>query len=1013
MLEKYNFLRKYNFSLQNLSEKDKEEHPNFNPKSALLLDILNDKEQKQKLILWKYFCIWRGNAINRYSELGDVLKFIRGESLTYMRGDFIETLKQIKNPRLYSIALKKFLMNLFHKNIDLLRDAFNRWKKVTNKEDMNLLKSKLFYSLCKKNDEKNKDIEDGVSEAVNTVDNLRKRKKIVLKGPYPDEVKNILSLYFRKWKGEKGLNKNNFFFGKKTISLPDNMKKYVFKKDKISQDFIQALLSNIPEEEKENEMQKWIQHPLRRMVVLRYRRERMNIFRYLLKWYNKVRLILAIEHLERIVKGREKLTNIMRFKPLQMLYKKMKLMNPKFYKSKGEKLVKVLLDIAKYNPYKRYINNMRLFNRVNKLRAIQPKTKEKVANYILKKYFEKWKQNLEEIKEQKIKLLLTYVKKRIKDEKIINQQRKNELLKRFILNKEKNKINSLLLAFKIWEKLAKLQKETKPLIRENKGNIISILNGEEKIINGNNIKEGGEINIKLIKNKEGEFTIDNIINNNLTEEQRQEMIKRKMPNTIHLIDDKIKSLMQMKLYKWKNITNKIICDDNARIIQRFLRKKMGILLWKKRVKFFRDLAKKYIIRKIFDFARVNNLDKNSKMIIYRKLMKNLRKIDEIKNHLISLNENIINANENLKNQNKTVVLKNIIKLYAYIIISKLFEKINNLQRNESKIMFKDFFNRLKQNTLKKSEYTYKKKISNENIPFRKKLSFSRKKTSNNIPQNEINKSIPYISLIPHLIQFLQEKIYQRKNYAFNKLKQQTKNLKLTILLNKYINSKLIPDKNIFFKKLYKLATNGEKHKKLFSLLRKYIIKNRLFLDIDKPVRLLHLAFLIKVSIVNQEISDKRYLRVIIRKWRFLTFSHNISKKKMSALYKNFHINYLEMVNDVFGEEQLENPSVIKEFERFGANVGMWENERPNFTEGNKFCKKVQKKFFFHRPKTFGEKEIMKSNEKMEEVKDVKEIKEDKKVEKNIKERKEDKKEEDDNKQTKGKRRYFRNNLKNK
>jgi hypothetical protein len=47
----------------------------------------------------------------------------------------------------------------------------------------------------------------------------------------------------------------------------------------------------------------------------------------------------------------------------------------------------------------------------------------------------------------------------------------------------------------------------------------------------------------------------------------------------------------MKLYKCKNITNKISCDKNARTIQRFIREKMGILLWKKRVKFFEDLAK--------------------------------------------------------------------------------------------------------------------------------------------------------------------------------------------------------------------------------------------------------------------------------------------------------------------------------------------------------------------------------------------------------------------------------------
>ena len=171
---------------------------------------------------------------------------------------------------------------------------------------------------------------------------------------------------------------------------------------------------------------------------------------------------------------------------------------------------------------------------------------------------------------------------------------------------------------------------------------------------------------------------------------------------------------------------------------------------------------------------------------------------------------------------------------------------------------------------------------------------------------------------------------------------------------------------------------GKKQKKLFELLRKYFIKKLLFINIDEPVRLLNLTKLIKISIVNQEIAQKRWIRVLIRKWRFLSFSRNISKKKMAILYKNFHLNYLEMVNDVFGEEKLDNPSVIKEFERFGANVGMWENEHPDFVEESNFCKNVQKKFSFHMPTKI---------EKIEK-KDIKEIKDEIKEENNIEEIKE-------------------------
>ena len=65
-----------------------------------------------------------------------------------------------------------------------------------------------------------------------------------------------------------------------------------------------------------------------------------------------------------------------------------------------------------------------------------------------------------------------------------------------------------------------------------------------------------------------------------------------MPAALGLIDDKIKSLLKIKLYQWKNIARKATCDQNATIIQRFLRKKLGNYFLKKRVNFFSNLSHK-------------------------------------------------------------------------------------------------------------------------------------------------------------------------------------------------------------------------------------------------------------------------------------------------------------------------------------------------------------------------------------------------------------------------------------
>ena len=232
-------------------------------------------------------------------------------------------------------------------------------------------------------------------------------------------------------------------------------------------------------------------------------------------------------------------------------------------------------------------------------------------------------------------------------------------------------------------------------------------------------------------------------------------------------------------------------------------------------------------------------------------------------------------------------------------------------------------------------------------------------------------------------------------------------------LTKYLNVKKNPDKVYFFEYLKKTSRYFKVKKKFEKVVRKRVIK-KLFTKVEKISRLLKLMYLIKMSIVSKEITEKRWIRVLIRKWRFISFSKNISKKKMAFLYKHLHVNYLEMVNDVFGEEERANPSVIKEFERFGANVGMWENEHPDFVEESNFCKNVQKRFSFHAPSI--------SKIKLQEIKKIKEKelieqKEVKEIQKMSKKDKKEEKEEDvkeGEKDIKGKgtfhKKYFRKNI---
>ena len=53
----------------------------------------------------------------------------------------------------------------------------------------------------------------------------------------------------------------------------------------------------------------------------------------------------------------------------------------------------------------------------------------------------------------------------------------------------------------------------------------------------------------------------------------------------------------------------------------------------------------------------------------------------------------------------------------------------------------------------------------------------------------------------------------------------------------------------------------------------------------------------------------------------------MAKKKLELIYKILHALYLQMADEFFGEDN-GNPSMIKEFEMFGNNLGMFIAENP-------------------------------------------------------------------------------------
>ena len=99
--------------------------------------------------------------------------------------------------------------------------------------------------------------------------------------------------------------------------------------------------------------------------------------------------------------------------------------------------------------------------------------------------------------------------------------------------------------------------------------------------------------------------------------------------------------------------------------------------------------------------------------------------------------------------------------------------------------------------------------------------------------------------------------------------------------------------------------------------------------------------------MHKKVAKQRFIRELTRKWRFAVLVKKMARKKLELMYKSMHVSYLQMANEVFGEEE-DNPSVMKEFERFGTNIGMFSSEEPSLNDelSRKYIKTVQKKYVF-------------------------------------------------------------------
>ena len=154
--------------------------------------------------------------------------------------------------------------------------------------------------------------------------------------------------------------------------------------------------------------------------------------------------------------------------------------------------------------------------------------------------------------------------------------------------------------------------------------------------------------------------------------------------------------------------------------------------------------------------------------------------------------------------------------------------------------------------------------------------------------------------------------------------------------------------------------------KLFKLLRKKYIRE-ILTRLEEPSRLYKLFYLVNVTRMHKKITNQRFFRELIRKWRFIAFTKKMARRKLELMYKNLHASYMQMADEIFGDDEV-NPSVIKQFEMFGNNVGMFTAQEPEVGEemNKKYYTAVDKRYVFKNDREISN-EMRKSYSKKQQI----------------------------------------------
>ena len=114
--------------------------------------------------------------------------------------------------------------------------------------------------------------------------------------------------------------------------------------------------------------------------------------------------------------------------------------------------------------------------------------------------------------------------------------------------------------------------------------------------------------------------------------------------------------------------------------------------------------------------------------------------------------------------------------------------------------------------------------------------------------------------------------------------------------------------------IYYINKQGQKFSKLKlkKLFKKYAFR-KIRQSLQPLITKIKIKKLIITTIEERKSKKNNFLKSIIRKWRFITFVNNLTKKKLELMYKNLHVSYMEMADEVLNSRETLTSQELKHF----------------------------------------------------------------------------------------------------